>query len=80
MLGYLLHLLILHFVLESVHFLCVICTVNQMSYKSAGIKGSAGQLPGAALLCLSFTPKDVNSQRLSRVRNHMLSSFLDNLL
>ncbi|KAJ6775784.1 FOCADHESIN FAMILY MEMBER [Salix koriyanagi] len=34
---------------------------------TSGIKGSAGQLPGAALLCLSFTPKDVNSQRLSRV-------------
>lgn len=33
----------------------------------SGIKGSAGQLPGAALLCLSFTPKDVNSQCLSRV-------------
>jgi len=81
MLGYLLHLFILRrVVLESVHFLCVTCTVNQMSNTFAGIKGSAGQLPGAVLLCLSFTPKDVNSQCLSRVRNHMLSSFLENLL
>ncbi|CAK7328106.1 unnamed protein product [Dovyalis caffra] len=30
-------------------------------------KGSAGQLPGAALLCLSLTPKDVNNRCLSRV-------------
>ncbi|KAJ6965744.1 hypothetical protein NC652_003584 [Populus alba x Populus x berolinensis] len=45
----------------------LVSSVNQMSNKFAGIKGSAGQLPGAALLCLSFTPKDVNSQCLSRV-------------
>nr|XP_011468296.1 PREDICTED: protein RST1 isoform X3 [Fragaria vesca subsp. vesca] len=33
---------------------------------SSGKKCDARDLPGAALLCLSFTPKDVNTQGLSR--------------
>ncbi|XP_050381377.1 protein RST1 isoform X2 [Argentina anserina] len=33
---------------------------------SSGKRSDARDLPGAALLCLSFTPKDMNTQRLSR--------------
>ncbi|XP_062010189.1 protein RST1 isoform X1 [Rosa rugosa] len=33
---------------------------------SSGKRSDARELPGAALLCLSFTPKDVNTQGLSR--------------
>ncbi|GAV70241.1 DUF3730 domain-containing protein [Cephalotus follicularis] len=33
---------------------------------SSGKRSKAGELPGAALLCLSFTPKDVNNQGTSR--------------
>ncbi|XP_065878265.1 protein RST1 isoform X2 [Euphorbia lathyris] len=33
----------------------------------SGKKSNAGQLPGAALLCLSFSPKDANSLGISRV-------------
>ncbi|KAK9272918.1 hypothetical protein L1049_003297 [Liquidambar formosana] len=33
---------------------------------SSGRKSSARELPGAALLCLSFTPKDVNNQGASK--------------
>ncbi|KAM1491327.1 hypothetical protein PS1_023795 [Malus domestica] len=33
---------------------------------SSGKKSNARELPGAALLCLSFTPKDVNTVRTSR--------------
>ncbi|WCJ21056.1 ARM repeat superfamily protein [Euphorbia peplus] len=32
----------------------------------SGKKSNAGQLPGAALLCLSFSPKDANSLGMSR--------------
>lgn len=34
----------------------------------AGERSKARDLPGAALLCLSFTPKDVSNQGASRVR------------
>lgn len=43
--------------------------VSKLKFSSAGKGVNARDLAGAALLCFSFTPKDVNTQRTSKVNN-----------
>lgn len=51
----------------------LICDLQNITF--AEKKSNAGELPGAALLCLSFMPKDLKNQGASRVRYLCLVRF-----
>ncbi|KAJ4834185.1 hypothetical protein Tsubulata_018875 [Turnera subulata] len=47
---------------------------------SSGKMGNPGQLPGAALLCLSFAPKSLNTQQLPKVSADAHAAYLNALV